>query len=983
VHHTRLFLVSICLIACLSSAPASTSEYQSVNGSYTRRVWRNGDGLPEDFAQSIAQTPDGYLWVGTSGGLVRFDGASFAVFNREQSPAFRDESIYCLQVTRDGTLWAGTEGGGLIRYKDHLFRAFGVDEGLTNGFVRVIFEDSARRLWVGTDAGLFQLENEKFTRIDEHNGIPHMSVHAICEDKAGRILFGGWGLLIVKGTEKQYYNSSESQADNSIRTLCQTRSGDLWIGTIAGLRRLPSGETGNPFLHPKIFSQINISVLRESKKGQLWIGSYGQGLLRFENGRTTTFTAPNLLPHNNVLALFEDAEENVWVGTHGGLLRLSPSLASTITSADGIPQSINTIYHDPRGELLVTALNGQLFRVADQVLVPVQLPSSLHAVPLRNVFRDSRGALWMGTDGQGIARIDGGRVARFTTREGLGSDFTRAFCEDADRNLWIGTDGGLSRYSGSEFRNFNVEDGLAYSSVRALLLDSTGSVWVATDGGLSRFRNGKFQNESALERLRGRKVWSLHEDPSGGLWIGTHGDGLFWLKHGELSQFTSSAGLPSNKIHFIAEDARGNLWLSGPNGILSVARKALEDFANRAKSQLAVRVYSTAQGLSTNQMNGGVQPAGALLPSGELWIPSAKGAVRLIPDGGTSRNPPPVFIEQVLVDDHSEPLSENLRLSTGRHKLEIHYTAIRLGSPDDLRFRYRLEGFDPEWTDVGRRRVAYYTNVPAGSYLFRVEAYEIDDPRTVAGHSISIAWRPYAYETPWFLSLCVLATIAAAWGGYRLHIHNLRKRFTAVLEERNRLAREMHDTLIQGAVGVSTLLEAASGARAISPAVSDELLERARNEVRSTVDEARLAVWNLRHPTGAGLVAAVTHLARQTERETGIPVNVESEGTPLVLTPDSERSLLMIIREALQNALRHATPKHVSIRMHFGRQGLQVEVEDDGTGFHADQALTVVGRHYGLIGMRERAEKLGGKLHFTSSVGRGTLVDLQVPWPRT
>lgn len=972
------------MIACLSTAPASSPEPQSANGSYTRRVWRNGDGLPEDFAQSIAQTPDGYLWVGTSGGLVRFDGASFAVFNREQSSAFKDDSIYCLQVSRDGTLWAGTEGGGLIRYKDGIFRAFGASEGLTNGFVRVILEDASRRLWVGTDDGLFQLENERFNRIDERNGIPHMSVNAICEDRNGRLLFGGWGLLIVQGAEKQYYKSGESQADNSIRTLCQTASGDLWIGTIAGLRKISPGQTGDPFLQPKIFSQINISVLRESRKGQLWIGSYGQGLMRYENGITTKFTAPNLLPHNNVLALFEDAEDNVWVGTQGGLLRLSPSLASTIVTADGTPQSINTIYQDPGGTLFVTALNGQLFRVDEsQVLVPFELPLRLRGMPVRNVFRDSRGAFWIGTDGQGIARIEGSRVTRFTMREGLGSDFTRAFCEDRDGSLWIGTDGGLSRYDGREFRNFNVEDGLAYTSVRALLLDRSDSLWVATDGGLSRLRNGRFDKEPALERLRGQKVWSLHEDEVGGLWIGTHGDGLYWLKGGELSQFTSGAGLPSNKIHFIAEDARGNLWLSGPNGILSVARKALEESASRTGNQLAVRVYSTAQGLSTNQMNGGVQPAGALLESGELWIPSTKGAVRLIPDGGAQRSAAPVFIEQVLVDDHSEPLSESLRLSPGRHKLEIHYTAIRLGSPDHLRFRYRLEGFDPQWADVGQRRVAYYTNVPAGSYTFRVEGYEIDDPRAVAQHSINIAWRPYVYDTPWFLSFCVLAGILAAWGGYRLHIHNLRTRFAAVLEERNRLAREMHDTLIQGAVGVSTLLEAASGAREISPEVSGVLLERARNEVRSTVDEARMAVWNLRHSSGSGLVAAVTHLASQTERETGIPVNVESDGAQLMLGPESERSLLMIIREALQNALRHATPKHISIRMRFGRQGLQVEVEDDGSGFHAEQAFAAADRHYGLIGMRERAEKLGGKLQFKSAVGRGTLVDLQIPWPKT
>ncbi len=303
-----------------------------------------------------------------------------------------------LLVTRNGTLWAGTEGGGLIRYQGGEFRNFGKAEGLTNGFVRVIFEDRAQRLWVGTDSGLFRLEQDKFVREDNRAGVPRMGVHAICEDRAGRLLIGGWGLLILQGNATQYFSSNESQADNSIRTLCQTADSALWMGTIAGLRRLAPAHSGNPFLQPKLFNHINISFLRESRKGQLWIGSYGQGVLRYQAGQITKFTAPALLPHNNVLALFEDSEDNIWVGTQGGLLRLSPSVASTITTADGAPQSMNTIYPDPRGELFVTALNGQLLRVAQQLLVPVQLPAAVRGLPIRNVFRDSRGALWLGTE---------------------------------------------------------------------------------------------------------------------------------------------------------------------------------------------------------------------------------------------------------------------------------------------------------------------------------------------------------------------------------------------------------------------------------------------------------------------------------------------------------------------------------------------------------------------------------------------------------
>src|SRR5215813_2737734 len=367
-------------LGCVNSIASEIAQQETP--AYSRRVWRSVDGLPEDFAQSLAQTQDGYLWIGTSGGLARFDGVSFVVFNRENTPALLDDSVYSLLVTKDGTLWAGTEGGGLIRYKDGRFRAFGHAEGLTNGFVRVIYEDRNGRLWVGTDAGLFRMQNESLIRVDGSDGAPRISAHAICEDRAGRLLVGGRGLLILRGMEATYYTSNESLADNSIRTIRQTADGALWIGTISGLRRLDHGVDGDPFMTPKILSGANISVLLESHRGELWIGAYGQGLMRFQSGRIIRFSAPSSLPHNNVLALFEDGEDDVWVGTQGGMLRLSPSAASTITTADGAPQSINTIYPDPRGALFVTALNGKLFEVSHETLQPAALPPSLRAVPV-------------------------------------------------------------------------------------------------------------------------------------------------------------------------------------------------------------------------------------------------------------------------------------------------------------------------------------------------------------------------------------------------------------------------------------------------------------------------------------------------------------------------------------------------------------------------------------------------------------------------
>lgn len=985
IRHLRLRAFLLLWIGATGAMLHSSAMTSTDTVSYSRRVWQSADGLPEDFAQALAQTHEGYLWIGTSGGLVRFDGNRFTIFNRKNEPAFRDDSVYTLFASKDGTLWSGTEGGGLIQYKNGSFRVYGAAEGLTNPFVRAIFEDRDRNLWVGTDTGLFRMQNESLIRIDDRAGLPVMGVHSICQDRAGRILVGGSGLLVIDGKDAVHFTSGENQADNSIRTIRQTSDGAIWIGTIFGLRRLERGIQGDPFTVPRIMSGINVSYLCESRSGQMWIGTYGRGVMRFQAGQITRLSAPSTLPHNNVLSIFEDKEDNVRVGTQGGLLRLSPSAAATITTADGAPLSINTIYQDPRGALFVAALNGRLFQVAGQILNAVRLPPAVSGLPVRNVFRDSTGTLWIGTDGQGIARVDSFGVARYTRREGLVNDFVRAFCEDRDGSIWIGTDGGLSHWLSGTFQNYNTDSGLVYASIRMLLVDRRGSLWIATEGGLDRFRSGAFMADPALERLRGQKVWALHEDAEGGLWIGTQGAGLFLLKGGQLEQFTTRQGLPNNKIHFITEDRRGNLWMSGPSGIVAVSRHDLEELSHKPSSQLAVRMYSTAEGLSTSQMNGGVQPAGTLTPTGELWFPSTKGAVRIAPDAPEPGSAPPVLIEEVLADERPVSFTTDLHLPPGEGKLEIHYTAIRLRSAERIRFKYWMEGFERDWTDAGQRRIAYYTNLPAGDYRFHVVAYEMNAPRNAAEQILSIQWRPHFYQTAWFLALCGLAATSAAWGAYRLHVRNIRQRFAAVLEERNRLAREMHDTLIQGCVGVSALLEAASHAQSVSPSISSELLERARTEVRAAVDEARMAVWNLRHVSGNGedLVAAVSQLAHLITLETGIPVKFDSLGAPLALGAEGGRSLLMLIREALLNSVRHAAPKALSVLLTFDRRSLHVEIGDDGCGFDSSVSPSSDGHHYGLIGMRERVEKLGGDFRLTSSPGKGTQVQLSIPAARS
>lgn len=955
--------------------------------SFSRHVWQSTDGLPEDLAQALAETPDGHLWIGTSGGLVRFDGFRFTVFDHRSSEAFRDDSIYSLHAAKDGTLWAGSEGGGLIRLANGTFRRFGAEEGLSNGFVRVIYEDSSARLWVGTDSGLFRKEGEVLLRVDGRSGLPNVSVHSIFEDDQRRILIGGGtGLLVLSHdlTHHDHFTSSESPADNSIRTIRQTPDGALWIGTIAGLRRVPRGFAGDPFRTPKLISNTNVSYLMVGRGGEIWIGSYGRGMFSHRGGPLDPlerFAAPLALPHDNVLAIFEDREDNIWVGTQGGLLRLSPGAATTITTADGAPLSINTIYEDTDGRLFVTGLDGSLFRAVDNVLLPVDLPFSTRGLRIRNVFRESSGALWIGTDGQGAYRVRGRQVTGYTLRQGLVNEFIRAFWEDRDGSIWIGTDGGVSHWHGGGFENYRAGAGLSSESVRMLLRDRRGQLWVATESGLSRFDGTAFVPDPALDRLRGEKVWALHEDSAGTLWIGTQGAGLWSYEEKRLRQYTTAEGLPSDKVHFITDDRRGNLWLSGPAGIASFARSDLLDLPRDGTRQLAVRLYTTAEGLRTNQMNGGVQPAGVLRANGELWFPSTKGAVRVVPETPERSAAPPVVIERILVDDRPVGIAPELRLPPGDGKLEVQYSAIRLRSPERIRFRYRMEGFDDDWTAAGQRRVAYYTNLPPGRYRFHVVAYELNAPHNASDRVVEIELEPPFFRRAWFLAVCGIFLTATAWGSYRLHLRNIRRRFAAVLNERTRLAREMHDTLIQGCVGVATLLEAASQAKAVSPKLNAELVDRARSEVRGTIDEARLAIWNLRHAPEQDqtLTQSLSRLTERAAAESGMSLHFGVSGTVLPLSTDVQRSLTLVLREAFQNAIRHSGASRIQAQLAFGTNQVDLLVEDDGRGFDAEASLTDDTHHYGLIGMRERIERHGGEFELRSGRGRGTRVLASLP----
>jgi ligand-binding sensor domain-containing protein/signal transduction histidine kinase len=977
--HKRLrFLGAIAFLCAVASPTASARATASSPPAYAERIWRMQDGLPEQVVQAFAQTNDRYLWIGTTGGLLRFDGARFVQFDRENTPVFTDNNIFCLTVSRDNTLWIGSEGGGLIRYRNGQFRAFSAADGLTNNFVRAVYEDRRGQLWVGTDNGLFRLSGERFERIDDNAFLPLLAVHAIYEDSNGGIWVGGSKLVRILGSETREFQLQGKASETRVKTVIETSDHAIWVGTVSGLHRLDPKKFKTWKFERVQQVQGTVRFLRQTSDGTLWIGTIGHGLWLYRSGNFSRMAAPSWLPSNTVLNLLEDVEKNIWVGTQAGMLRLSNTPIRTVELPDSSDSDAETVYEDSDGGLWIAAAN--LFRFENGAAVPFHFPG-VEGVRIRNVFRGRDGILWIGTEGRGVYRLAGRQLFHYTTESGLVNNFVRAFLQSRDGSIWIGTDEGVSRWHEGHFKNYGMREGLCYFSTRSLLEDNDGTIWIGTDRGISRLRGDQFRNDTLTAALRNEKVWAMHQDSDGGLWFGTRAGGLYRWRSGKLSHFTTADGLASNSIYELVEDQRGTLWISGPNGISEVSRRELDAAAEHSGSPITLTLYGISEGLEALQMCGGEKPAGLLTSKSEVWFPSSKGPVRISIDQPKPFDRAPVLIDQIVADGAQVPVTGQLSFSPDIAKLEIHYGVVLLRSQERVRFRYKLEGFDKTWSDPTADRVAHYTNLPAGQYTFRVAAFDMNNSESIAEASLTFRQRPHFYLTTWFMSVCVLILAAIAWSIHRFRLRQLRQRFAAVLKERNRLAREMHDTLIQGCVSVSALLEAHLSLGHGENETKQDLMSCARTQLRTTIDEAREAVWNLRQPASQvpSLAPALLKMTQDVSLEFGVPVDCNLSGRAFEFQQDTAHELLMVVREAIYNSVRHGHPSRIELEVTFRNGDCRVRISDDGTGFDPSNAGLPVTGHYGLLGMKERVERIGGKLNVTSRAGKGTEISFFVP----
>ena len=967
---SRLCIAAALWLACAGSTYALDPHRSFTQ--YSRRLWTQEQGLPQDNVRAIAQTPDGYLWLGTDEGLARWDGYEFTVFDKAGG-SLPANSIEALAAAPDGSLWIGTSDG-LARMRGGSFRTYTTADGLADNRVSKLFIDRSGVVWALAGASLSRFENGRFAAIQSN---PSGDARVACEDRKGGLLVAGFaGLARLAGGKTTQILSGSAMGGSVMTSMILDRPGNIWIGGSQGLvevtaegalRRYGTREgLPNPF----------VRALLEDRDGNIWAGGDG-GLVRIENGR---IEAPGKREGDIVSSLFEDREGNLWIGSSHGLTQLRDDLFTNYGLSEGMPSDQpNTVYQDGAGRIWVGFHDAGLMQISPETKL-FGVNDGLPPTEVFSIRETGAGGLLVSTR-LGLFRETGGRFERVAHVDALGRIAVFDALEDSAGTTWIASADGLTESRGGRERRL-IDGGPLFDQAMVTLLETRdGALWAGTYGrGLWRLKGGEKRLFTSADGLANDDIRDLYEDADGTLWIGTFGGGLSSYRDGQFRKFTSRDGLLSDNVAGVFGEGDW-LWLSTTRGLCRVSRRQLNDYAGRGSGPLTPENYDMNDGLRSAQCASYPLAAGGIRAAdGRLWFVTSRGLAVLNPSARKLKPPAPIpHVVSVMADGRYVSLSGPAKLAPGNGRVQIRYTGVYLSAPERVAYSYKLEGLDVDWVPARNRRLINYNSLNHGRYRFDVRAQAPGG--AVAETSFAFEMLPHYYETLWFRFVFVAVLIAAVWGAYRLRLRRIGDRFALVLGERARLAREIHDTLAQGFVGISSQLDAVAMCVPEDDSAARRYLDLARRMARHSLTEARRSVMDLRAAAleNQDLRAALESGARSWAAGTGVAIEVSASGLQKPLPGETEQHLLRIAQEAVTNALKHSGASKIRIELAAAQKSVRLRILDNGAGFEQQGVFSSLGGHFGLLGMRERAERLGGEMRLSSRPGAGTEVEVTAP----
>jgi signal transduction histidine kinase/ligand-binding sensor domain-containing protein len=984
-------LVWTSFAALLLTNAASGLDPGTALTQYGHTAWRVREGYFAGPPTAVTQTRDGFLWIGTAAGLIRFDGVRFMPWEPPAGTRLPDDRIISLLGAGDGSLWIGT-ANGLARWHGGRLAVY-----TRAGRFSALIEDRQGTVWAGHTRALTEVpplcrfargELRCFRFADEY-GLRY--VGALHEDAQGSVWIGGeTGVCRWRPGKPDCFaiESLVALADKSgVFALAEDAEGGLMAGTgETGTWRLASGSWQRYSNEPGI--EIESEAMLFDRRSGLWLGTMGSGLLRLVQGRTEPFTRADGLSGDTVNDLFEDREGNVWVATSSGLDRFRDVKVATLTKREGLlggnvlavtASKEGGVWIAERRTLIHLGTAGISYYGASQGL-PGYGPTSL--------FEDSRGRLWLGVD-NGLAWREHGRFFPLKMPDGDAVGVVRAIAEDREGNLWVATthpSRPLVRIRDQRIVEVFPAERIGARQVVAMAVNREGELWIGLlSSELKLYRNGNFEPHGSIGGPDRRRILSLLPD-SRGLWVATS-RGLSLLRNGRLSTLDTRTGLPCDNVQDVLPGDDESLWLKTGCGLVRISSDELRSWSEHPERRLRVRVLDAFDGAQ-----GGLPPftpRAARSLDGRLWFAIETGGLQVFDPERAKDNavPPPIHIVSVVADRKTHEPESRLRLPPLTRDVEIDYTALSLTVPEKVRFRYRLAGADGDWHDAGARREAFFANLKPGSYRFSVVACNNDGVWNPQAARLDLTVLPAFYQTRGFLLLCLAASAFLAWAGYRWRVREIAARldlqFQERLAERTRIARDLHDTLLQGFLSASMQLHVVVD-EIPADAPEKPRLSRVLQLMAAVIEEGRNALRGLRAP--AQQISGVDDLAQALSRvpqELGLQeaagLRIIVEGRPRPLRPLIRDEVYRISREALVNAFQHAEASEIEVEIEFAARALRVLIRDDGRGIDPEVLRSGREGHWGLSGMHERAEGMGARLKVWSRERAGTEIELSVP----